>query len=579
MKHGNDTTLKKLLRMTGKYRGYLFLSIVLAVLTCVLTLYAPILFGDTIDFLIGKDNVDFARVGTYLMRILAVILAASLGTWIMNLVNNTLTFRVVEDIRAAAIRKIQVLPMKYLDAHSSGDIVSRVIADTDQLSEGLLMGLTQLFSGITTIGVTLGFMLARSWKVTLLVIVLTPISFLVARFIASHTYEMFKRQTETRGKQTSLVNEIVENEKIVQAFGYGKKASARFRALNEELEEYSRKAVFFSSLTNPCTRAVNSVIYAAVALMGSHLILTESLTVGGLSILLAYANQYMKPFNDISSVVTEFQNSLACAARVFELIEAEPEIAEKDAELPSKEGNVSLRHVYFRYTEDRPLIEDFSLDVKEGEHVAIVGPTGCGKTTMINLLMRFYDVDEGSILIGETDIRDVKRHSLRSVYGMVLQETWLENGTIRENIAFGKPDATDEEIIAAAKKAHSWSFIRRIPGRLDAVIHEGSLSEGQKQLLCITRVMLALPPVLILDEATSSIDTLTEVRIQKAFDELMKGRTSFIVAHRLSTIRNADTILVMNDGHIVEQGNHTELMKKNGFYAKLYNAQFGPVTE
>ncbi|MBQ4374225.1 MAG: ABC transporter ATP-binding protein [Erysipelotrichales bacterium] len=579
MKHGNDTTLKKLLRMTGKYRGYLFLSIVLAVLTCVLTLYAPILFGDTIDFLIGKDNVDFARVGTYLMRILAVILAASLGTWIMNLVNNTLTFRVVEDIRAAAIRKIQVLPMKYLDAHSSGDIVSRVIADTDQLSEGLLMGLTQLFSGITTIGVTLGFMLARSWKVTFLVIVLTPISFLVARFIASHTYEMFKRQTETRGKQTSLVNEIVENEKIVQAFGYGKKASARFRALNEELEEYSRKAVFFSSLTNPCTRAVNSVIYAAVALMGSHLILTESLTVGGLSILLAYANQYMKPFNDISSVVTEFQNSLACAARVFELIEAEPEPAEKDAELPSKEGNVSLRRVYFRYTEDRPLIEDFSLDVKEGEHVAIVGPTGCGKTTMINLLMRFYDVDEGSILIGETDIRDVKRHSLRSVYGMVLQETWLENGTIRENIAFGKPDATDEEIIAAAKKAHSWSFIRRIPGRLDAVIHEGSLSEGQKQLLCITRVMLALPPVLILDEATSSIDTLTEIRIQKAFDELMKGRTSFIVAHRLSTIRNADTILVMNDGHIVEQGNHQELMKKDGFYARLYNSQFAPVTE
>ncbi|MBQ5542731.1 MAG: ABC transporter ATP-binding protein, partial [Erysipelotrichales bacterium] len=501
MKHGNDTTLKKLLRMTGKYRGYLFLSIVLAVLTCVLTLYAPILFGDTIDFLIGKDNVDFARVGTYLMRILAVILAASLGTWIMNLVNNTLTFRVVEDIRAAAIRKIQVLPMKYLDAHSSGDIVSRVIADTDQLSEGLLMGLTQLFSGITTIAVTLGFMLARSWKVTLLVIVLTPISFLVARFIASHTYEMFKRQTETRGKQTSLVNEIVENEKIVQAFGYGDQASARFRTLSQELEEYSRKAVFYSSLTNPCTRAVNSVIYAAVALLGSHLILMGSLTVGGLSILLAYANQYMKPFNDISSVVTEFQNSLACAARVFELIEAEPEPPEKDAELPSKEGNVSLHHVYFRYTEDRPLIENFSLDVKEGEHIAIVGPTGCGKTTMINLLMRFYDVDEGSIAIGETDIRDVRRHSLRSMYGMVLQETWLENGTIRDNIAFGKPGATDEEIIAAAKKAHSWSFIRRIPGRLDAVIHEGSLSEGQKQLLCITRVMLALPPVLILDEA------------------------------------------------------------------------------
>ncbi len=574
MKTSSYETMKKLLKMTGRYSFYLLLSILLAALTVVLTLYVPILFGDAIDGMVSQGNVDFPLITSILTKILICVLVTSAGTWIMNLVNNHLTFKVVTDIREKAIRRIQVLPMKYIDAHSTGDIVGRIIADTDQLSDGLLMGLTQLFSGVLTIIVTLVFMIMRSWRITLLVIVMTPISFIAARLIASKSYTMFRAQAKTRGEQTALIEEMISNEKIVQAFGYEQRASKRFEKVNKELQGYSQKAIFISSLTNPCTRAVNAVIYAAVALYGSFLILSGLLSVGGLSIMLSYANQYMKPFNDISSVITEFQNALACAARVFELIEAEPEVKEKSGLIQSREGRVEISDVSFRYVPERPLIENFSLKVEPGSHIAIVGPTGCGKTTFINLLMRFYDIDKGTIHINGQEIRDVTRHSLREQYGMVLQETWLQSGTIRENIAFGRPDASDEEIIAAAKKAHSWEFIRRLPERLDTVIGEDTLSQGQKQLLCITRVMLCLPPILILDEATSSIDTLTEIRIQEAFDELMKGRTSFIVAHRLSTIRSADVIIVMNEGKIIEQGNHDTLMEKGGFYANLYNSQF-----
>ncbi len=567
-------TLKKVLKFIGRYKFLLLLSIVLACITVVLTLYVPVVFGNAIDGIIGEGKVDFSHVDHYLSQILLLIAVTSILTFVMNMINNRLTYKVVQDIRSKAIRQIQVLPLSWLDQHSAGDIVGRVIADADQLSDGLLLGFSQLFSGIVTIAVTLAFMFMKSVPVTLMVIVLTPVSFLVAKFIASRSYTMFQKQTKTRGEQTALIEEMVGNEKIVKAFGYEKRASERFSKINKELEEYSWRATFYSSLTNPCTRAVNSVIYAGVALLGSFLILGGGLTVGGLTVLLNYANQYMKPFNDISSVVTELQNAMACAARIFALIEAEPEKAEVKEELGTATGEVNINNVFFSYVEDKPLIENFTLNVKPGTRVAIVGPTGCGKTTFINLLMRFYDVNRGSILVDEKNIQNVTRHSLRQNFGMVLQETWLKTATVRENIAIGKPDATDEEIITAAKEAHSWEFIKRLPKGLDTVVNDSSLSQGQKQLLCITRVMLTLPPMLILDEATSSIDTRTEILIQSAFDKLMKGRTSFVVAHRLSTIRNSDIILVMKDGHIIEQGNHDQLMAQGGFYTHLYNSQF-----
>ncbi len=567
-------TLHKVIQQIGKQKWFVFLSILLAGITVILTLYAPILFGNTIDAIIEEGNVDFNYISTILSKIFMIILLTGILTWIMNVMNNHVTYSVVQNIRSIAIRRIQKLPLKYLDQHATGDIVSRIIADADQLSDGLLLGLTQLFTGIITIFVTLYFMFSKSLEVTLLVLVLTPVSFLVAKFIATHSYTMFKKQSETRGKETALIEEMVGNEKVVKAFNYEQKASLKFSQINNELKEYSQKATFYSSLTNPCTRAVNNFIYALVALLGANLILNGKLTVGGLSILLSYANQYMKPFNDISSVVTELQNALACAERIFDFIEAKEEPIEKNNELQECTGHVSIKDVSFRYEEDRPLIENFDLDVKPGMRIALVGPTGCGKTTFINLLMRFYDVRSGSISIDDTNINDVTRHSLRKNYGMVLQETWLKEGTIRENITFGKDNATEEEIIHACKEAHSWEFIKRLPKQLDTEITENSLSAGQKQLLCITRVMLALPPMLILDEATSAIDTRTELQIQNAFDTLMQGRTSFVVAHRLSTIRNADIILVMKDGKIIEQGNHDSLMEKKGFYENLYNSQF-----
>ncbi|MBQ1312327.1 MAG: ABC transporter ATP-binding protein [Blautia sp.] len=570
----SQETFRKVLSFIGAYRILLVLSILLAGTCVVLQLYIPILFGDAIDGILGEGRVDFALVARYLSRILVLVLLTAAATFIMNLINNRLAYRVVRDIRSKAIRRIQILPLSYLDRRSTGDTVGRVIADVDQLSDGLLLGLSQLFSGVITIIVTLIFMLQKSISITLMVLVLTPVSFLVASFISSRTFQMFRKQTQTRGEQTGLIEEMIGNEKIVKAFGYENRASERFREINRDLEQYSRKAVFFSSLTNPSTRAVNNVIYALVTLTGALRILSGSLTVGGLSVLLSYASQYMKPFNDISSVVTELQNALACAARVFELIEAEPQTPDPEKELPSVSGGMAIHDVFFSYSPDKPLIEHFSLDVRPGTRVAIVGPTGCGKTTFINLLMRFYDINAGSIAIDREDIRTVSRPSLRKNFGMVLQETWLLSGTVRDNIRIGKPDATDEEIIAAAKASHSWEFIRRMPKRLDTMVNDNSLSQGQKQLLCITRVMLCLPPMLILDEATSSIDTRTEIQIQEAFDRLMKGRTSFIVAHRLSTIRNADIILVMKDGKIIEQGSHEDLMARNGFYTTLYNSQF-----
>lgn len=571
---GSLATFRKVMKYIGQYKILLFISVILAGVSVITTLYAPILFGDAIDCIVGKDNVDFGSIAQILRTIGILIAITSIATWIMNVINNRLTFKVVEDIRAQAIRKIQHLPLSYLDRHSTGDIVGRIIADVDQLSDGLLLGFSRLFSGVITIVATLFFMFNKSIPITVMVVILTPISFLVARFIATRSYQMFRKQTDTRGTQTALIEEMVGNEKIVKAFGYEKRSSQRFQKINGMLQEYSQKAIFFSSLTNPCTRAVNNVTYACVALFGAYLCLQNSLTVGGLSTLLAYANQYMKPFNDISSVVTELQNALACANRVFELIESEPEVAEQRDIMDQASGKVHIENVDFSYNKDTRLIENFNLDVEPGMRIAIVGPTGCGKTTFINLLMRFYDVDQGSIQLDSKDIRSVTRHSLRANYGMVLQETWLKTGTVRENIAIGKPDATDEEIIQACKEAHSWSFIRRLPQGLDTMIDDNSLSQGQKQLLCITRVMLCLPPILILDEATSSIDTRTELRVQSAFDKLMTGRTSFVVAHRLSTIRNADVILVMRDGKIIEQGNHDTLMAKNGFYTNLYNSQF-----
>lgn len=589
----NMSALRKVMRVIGGYKFLLILSTILAAISAVLQLYVPLLFGRAIDGIIAAHRVKFALVSHYLGQILLLILLAAGATWLMNLLNNQMTFRIIRDIRSKAIRQIQLLPVGYLDSHSNGDIVSRVITDTDQLSDGLLLGFTQLFSGVVTIIATLIFMFSVNWQISLLVVVLTPLSFFVARFIANHSYQMFNKQTQTRGQLTGLIEEMVGGARVVKAFGYEKKASRNFRKENEELQKYSQRAIFYSSITNPSTRFVNAVSYALVALAGSWAILLSSLTVGGLSVLLNYANQYMKPFNDISSVVTELQNALACASRIFALIEADPEPAavpvpaqkealksfaeRKIATLPDMgqaQGRVALNHVDFSYVKNKKLIQDFDRQVKPGQRIALVGPTGCGKTTMINLLMRFYDPDKGEIKVDGQQIDQVSRHSLRKNYGMVLQDTWIKDATVRENLLMGKEDATDDEIIAACKWARSWDFIRKLAKGLDTPLTNDSLSQGQRQLLCITRVMLALPPMLILDEATSSIDTRTELLIQDAFDKLMEGRTSFVVAHRLSTIRQADVIIVMKDGQIIERGTHNSLMAANGFYTKLYNSQF-----
>ena len=576
---GSAETLFKVLHFIGRYRLLLISSIILASVSVILQLYVPVLFGDAIDQIIAEHTVNFEMMWYYLSRILVMVIVSSLAVWVMNIINNRMTFRTVQDIRSRAIRHIQVLPLSYLDGHSTGDIISRVIADTDILSDGLLLGFTQLFSGIVTIIGTLIFMFSKNFWITLLVIVLTPLSFFVARFISSRSFHMFRKQSDARGRQTALIEEMIGNQKIVQAFGYEDKSSARFAEINQELKECSQKAIFYSSLTNPSTRFVNNVIYAGVALAGAFMIPGGALTVGGLSVLLSYANQYMKPFNDISSVITELQNALACAARIFALLEETPESPDPEEDISNVRGEVNIDNVSFRYVPDKKLIENFHLHAEPGKRIAIVGPTGCGKTTFINLLMRFYDVTKGSISIDGHPIDQISRHSLRSSFGMVLQETWIKNGTVRDNINIGKPDASDEEIIEAAKRSHSWEFIRRLPDKLDTILKEDSLSQGEKQLLCITRVMLCLPPMLILDEATSSIDTRTELMVQEAFERLMKGRTSFIVAHRLSTIRNADEILVMKDGAIIEQGSHEELMAKGGFYQNLYNSQFVRVSE
>jgi ATP-binding cassette, subfamily B, multidrug efflux pump len=572
--------MKQLLPIIGRYRLLLFISIILAAVSVIFQLYVPIIFGRAIDQIVGPGKVDFPAIGQDLVQILILVIVSAVATWMMGLINNKLTYRTVQDIREKAIRQLQLLPLSYLDQHPSGDIVSRIIADTDQLSDGLLLGFSQLFSGLITIVATLAFMLSQSVEITLLVLVLTPLSFIVARFIASRSYQMFRKQSQTRGEQTSLIEEMVSGVKVVKAFGYEKNASSRFAEINHRLQEYSQQATFYSSLTNPATRFINSLIYALVALAGAFAIMGGRFTVGGLSVLLNYSNQYMKPFNDISSVITELQNAAACAGRVFELINEEPEadpvdLNKADGDLSEvKTGSVVIDHVNFSYQADKPLIRDFNLNAKPGMRVALVGPTGCGKTTTINLLMRFYDVDSGGIYLGGRNIKDMSRHALRKNFGMVLQDTWLEEGTVRDNLAYGKEDATDEEIIAAAKAAHSWGFIRRLPQGLDTPLSADSLSAGQKQLLCITRVMLLDPPMLILDEATSSIDTRTEMLIQAAFDKLMQGRTSFVVAHRLSTVVNADLILVMKDGQIIERGKHADLLARGGFYSQLYRSQF-----
>lgn len=572
------TTLLKVLHYIRKYWIYLVLSIVMAALTVTLTLYLPILTGEVIDLIIDKGMVDFEGVFMILRRMAVVIAVTAAAQWIMNVCNNKMTYRIVQDIRNEAFHKIEILPLKYIDGHSYGEVVSRVIADVDQFADGLLMGFTQFFTGVITILGTLGFMLSVNVGITGVVVLITPLSFLVAAFIAKKTYTMFRVQSETRGEQTALIEEMIGNQKVVQAFSHEDEALETFDEINDRLGKCSLKAIFYSSITNPSTRFVNNLVYAGVAVTGAVFAIRGGISVGQLSCFLTYANQYTKPFNEISGVVTELQNALACAARIFELIEEEPQISDVEDALVLKnvEGRVDLEHVDFSYVPDRKLITDFNLSVRAGQRVAIVGPTGCGKTTVINLLMRFYDVQSGKICVDDADIRRVTRSSLRSNYGMVLQETWLKAGTIRENIVMGKPDATQEEIIAAAKASHAHSFIKRLPQGYDTVIGEdgGSLSQGQKQLLCITRVMLCLPPMLILDEATSSIDTRTEIRIQKAFATMMQGRTSFIVAHRLSTIREADVILVMKDGNIIEQGNHETLLSQNGFYAKLYQSQF-----
>lgn len=566
--------LIKILKLIGKYKIFLALSIILAGISVVLQLYVPILFGKAIDEIVAEHNVNFGRMVYYLEQIIVFAVVSALATWVMNLFNNRMTFRIVQDIRSKSIKHIQKLPLSYLDSHSTGDIVSRIIADTDILSDGLLLGFTQLFSGVITIIATLVFMFSKNFWITIMVIVLTPLSFFVAKFISSRSYTMFQKQSKTRGQQTAFIEEMIGNQKVVKAFGYEEKVSSRFDVINNKLQKYSQQAVFYSSLTNPCTRFVNNIIYAGVALVGAFIIPKGLLTVGGLSVMLAYANQYMKPFNDISSVITEMQNALACASGIFEFLEQREESQDAEGTVDNVKGQVDIQNVSFSYDKSKKLIEDFNLQAKEGMRVAIVGPTGCGKTTFINLLMNFYNVDKGDILVDGHNIKDLSRHALRSCYGMVLQDTWIKQGTVRENIAFGKPNATDNEIIKAAKEAHSWEFIERLPKGLDTVLSEDSISQGQKQLLCITRVMLCRPPMLILDEATSSIDTRTEVQIQEAFDKLMEGRTSFVVAHRLSTIRNASLILVMNEGKIIEQGSHEELLAKGGFYSKLYNSQF-----
>ena len=569
-----------LTRVLGKIRPYsLFVvcSLVVAAVSVGAQLYIPILCGSAIDMMLGKGAVDFSGVMGIIVKVLVVAGAAALAQWLLSVCNNRITFLVSRDLRNEALRKIQTLPLSYLDSHPSGDIVSRMVADVDTFADGLLMGFTQLFSGVLTILGTLLFMLSENVVITLVVVCITPLSLLVASFLAKRSYKYFQGQSSVRGEQTALVNEMIEGQKVVQAFGHEAESLDAFDEVNGRLQDVSLKAIFFSSMTNPATRFVNNIVYAGVGLVGALYAVRGGITIGQLSVFLNYANQYTKPFNEISGVVTELQNALACAARVFELLDADDQIPEaENASVLQPDGHVQLQDVSFRYLPDRPLIEGLSLDVKPGQRIAIVGPTGCGKTTLINLLMRFYDVNGGSIKVSGTDIRDVTRASLRGSYGMVLQDTWLRAGTVRENIAYGKPDATLGEVVAAAKAAHADSFIRRLPDGYDTVIAEdgGNISQGQKQLLCIARVMLCLPPMLILDEATSSIDTRTEVRIQKAFARMMQGRTSFIVAHRLSTIREADVILVMKDGHIVEQGNHDELLAAGGFYAKLYNSQF-----
>ena len=570
-------TLNRVLHKIRPYSAFVVCSLLVAAVSVAAQLYIPILCGEAIDKMLGKGNVDLAGVLRIAVSILVVAAVAALAQWLLSVCNNRITFSVSRDLRNEALRKIQTLPLSYLDSHPSGDIVSRMVADVDTFADGLLMGFTQLFSGILTIFGTLLFMLRENVPITLVVVCITPLSLVVAGFLAKRSYGYFQSQSTVRGKQTALVNEMIEGQKVVQAFGHEAESLAAFDEVNGQLQEVSLKAIFFSSLTNPATRFVNNIVYAGVGLVGALYAVRGGITIGQLSVFLSYANQYTKPFNEISGVVTELQNALACAARVFELLDAEDQVPEaENAAALQPDGHVQLQDVSFRYLPDRPLIEGLSLDVQPGQRIAIVGPTGCGKTTLINLLMRFYDVNSGSIKVSGTDIRDVTRASLRGSYGMVLQDTWLRAGTVRENIAYGKPDATMDEVIAAAKAAHAHSFIRRLPEGYDTVIAEdgGNISQGQKQLLCIARVMLCLPPMLILDEATSSIDTRTEVRIQKAFARMMQGRTSFIVAHRLSTIREADLILVMKDGHIVEQGSHDQLLAQGGFYAKLYNSQF-----
>lgn len=571
-------TLKKVLRYLGKYRIYLVFTILLAALTVALTLYVPKLTGAAVDDIVGPGQVNFGGVIQILVKIGVSIAITAFAQWLMNICNNKMTYQIVQDVRNEAFKKIEILPLKYIDGHPYGEIVSRVIADVDQFADGLLMGFTQLFTGVATIIGTLGFMLSVNVKITLVVVIITPVSFFVAGFIAKRTYTMFKLQSETRAEQTGLIDEMIGNQKVVQAFGQGRHVLERFDEINDRLQKCSLRAIFFSSITNPSTRFVNSLVYAGVGITGAFSAIQGRLSVGQLTCFLSYANQYTKPFNEISGVVTELQNAIACAGRIFDLIEEEPQIpeAEHAVTLTDVKGNIELKDVKFSYVPEQKLIWDLNLKVKPGQRVAIVGPTGCGKTTLINLLMRFYDVTGGSIAVEGTDVRDLTRSSLRAGFGMVLQETWLRTGTIRDNIIMGKPDATEEEIIAAAKASHAHSFIRRLPKGYDTWITEdgGNLSQGQKQLLCITRVMLCRPPMLILDEATSSIDTRTEIKIQKAFASLMEGRTSFIVAHRLSTIREADVILVMKDGNIIEQGTHQELLNQGGFYKNLYESQF-----
>ena len=574
----NKEIIKKVLDYIGKYKIFLLLSIILAAISVALTLYIPILTGNAVDCILGPGQVDFAGILVILKKMTVIILLTAIVQWLMNACNNKITYQVIRDVRDEAFRKLEILPLKYIDSHAHGDIVSRIIADVDQFSDGLLMGFTQLFTGVITIIGTLLFMISINVTTTLIVVVLTPLSFFIANFIAKRTFKMSKLQSETRGEQTALIDEMIGNEKVVKAFSREEKVIEQFDEVNNRLEKASVKAIFFSSLTNPCTRFVNSLVYAGVGIVGAFLAIRGRISVGQLSSFLSYANQYTKPFNEISGVVTELQNAIACAGRIFEFIEEEPQIpdAEDAIVLKQPKGEIDIQDVAFSYTEDQKLITDLNLHVKPGQRVAIVGPTGCGKTTVINLLMRFYDVNKGSIQVDGVDIRKLTRDSLRKGYGMVLQETWLKSGAIKDNIIMGKPDATMEEVIAAAKASHAHSFIKRLPKGYDTVISEdgGSLSQGQKQLLCITRVMLCLPPILILDEATSSIDTRTEIKIQKAFATLMEGRTSFIVAHRLSTIREADIILVMKDGNIIEQGNHETLLAKGGFYAGLYQSQF-----